>query len=92
MENKLDFLGKIEKVNVPPFLYTRILHKLQNGQQTVISPVKQWGLAFAFLMLVALNVSILAKNYTSGKYKNETENLAKSLGLNSNNNLYNDQN
>lgn len=92
MERKLDLLSKIEKVDAPPFLYTRILQKIENQKQIEVSIAKQWSLALAFLLLIILNISVLTSSTASKQNNKQTENLASGLGLVTDNNLYHEQN
>lgn len=90
MENKLDLLQKIKRVDVPPFLYTRVLENINSNNTLKVSLFAKWSLTIAFTILVLLNAGILMKNIEKQKKSIGIESLAKELGLNSYNNLYNE--
>lgn len=86
MEHPIDSLSKIQKVDAPPFLYTRILSRIQNKVKETV-PVK-WAVAAAacvvILILININVIQSANNTT------ETTNLSEMFSLQTNNSLYNE--
>ncbi len=85
MENELDILNRIQKVDAPPFLYTRILTRVQNKVKETV-PVK-WAVAAAacLLILITINISVIQ----SSKESNST-NLSEVFSLKTNNSLYNE--
>ncbi len=77
----IELLGRIERVEPPPFLYTRIMARVQDA------PVPaRWlvtaGLACA--VLVSLNIAVL--RHRAGEA--DITELAGGLGLNTSNQLY----
>jgi len=87
MKSKLDLLQQVQKVEAPPFLYTRILQRISNFQEAP-APV-QWRFAFitAGILLLVLNISILL----SSKQKTENNNIetvVSSMNLSTSNELY----
>lgn len=85
MENELGILNKIQKVDAPPFLYTRILNRVQNKMKETV-PVK-WAVAAAacLLILITINISVIQ----SSKESNNT-NLSEVFSLQTTNSLYNE--
>ncbi len=85
MENELDILNRIQKVDAPPFLYTRILNRVQNKVKETV-PVK-WAVAAAacLLILITINISVIQ----SSKESNST-NLSEVFSLQTSNSLYNE--
>jgi NADH:ubiquinone oxidoreductase subunit 6 (subunit J) len=85
MEKELDILNRIQKVDAPPFLYTRILTRVQNKVRETV-PVK-WAVAAAacLLILITINISVIQ----SSKQSNTT-NLSEVFSLKTNNSLYNE--
>jgi hypothetical protein len=84
----MDILNKIEKVDVPPFLQTRIEAKIQDLQMQKVP--KQWyviAITTCFL-LFAVNFLIIKSNKTSTN--NQESVLVEAYGLNTSNQLYND--
>lgn len=58
MEKKLDILGKIQKSEPSPFLYTRILAAIEKKQKQVV-PLK-WTVAAALCLIIVLFVNVRA--------------------------------
>lgn len=85
MENELDILNRIQKVDAPPFLYTRILTRVQNKVKETV-PVK-WAVAAAacLLILITINISVIQSSKESN-----TTNLSEVFSLKTNNSLYNE--
>jgi hypothetical protein len=85
MENQLDILNKIQKVDAPPFLYTRILNRIQNKVKETV-PVK-WAVATAagLIVLITININVIK----SGEESNTTD-LSEVFNLKTNNSLYNE--
>lgn len=84
MSTEIDsLLDQIEKVDVPPFLFTRI-------QQKVLEPIVQVPLksvvvvAVVFGLLVLANVAVVKSNYT----KSNRESWKEAYGLSTENQLY----
>lgn len=53
-KDKLERLKKVQKVEAPPFLWTRIQAQINKAATEQLSPIWQWagGLAFSFLLLL----------------------------------------
>lgn len=63
MEDKINLLGSIRKVDAPPFLFTRIQQKIEGLSEERFSPSAIWGLAATFALIVTLNVAVVLSNY-----------------------------
>lgn len=88
MEN-LDILKNIKQVDAPPFLYAKVLHKI-NNPESELAPTN-WKLIFsiAAILLIFLNTSILFSK--SNKVENnDISSIVSDLNITSNNNLYNE--
>jgi hypothetical protein len=86
MKHPFDSLSKIQKVDVPPFLYTRILNRIENKVKETI-PVKWAVVAAACLLLVImLNISVVQLD----KKGNTNTDLSEAFSLQTNNSLYNE--
>lgn len=85
MNHTVDILEKVQKVDAPPFLYTRILNRIQNKVQETV-PVK-WAVVAAagLLVLITINISVIR----SSKQKNTTD-LSEAFSLQTSNSLYNE--
>lgn len=88
IDNKLNMLGQIKKVDAPPFLITRINEQI-NSNSKIIAPVK-WNLVFAIttIFILTLNVSILFKSTTNEIKNTEIEEVFTTLNLSTTNELY----
>lgn len=85
MTHPVDILEKIQKVDTPPFLYTRILNRIQNKAKETV-PVK-WAVAAAacLLVLITINITVIQ----SGQ-KNNSADLSEIFSLQTSNSLYNE--
>lgn len=89
IDKKLELLKKIQKVDAPAFLLTRVLARVQSPER--MPAPASWRLAFiaASTVVLILNVSILFKSAGKQNEKN-IEEIAASLELSNTNDLYND--
>ena len=88
IDKKLDLLATINKVETPPFLFTRIKQKIH--QLSAPAPI-EWKFALAVFMMVILWINILILN----KMKvpdNKTEQVFSSMQLSPSNYIYGDEN
>lgn len=85
MEDPLKILEQVEKVDAPPFLFTRIQQKIAGAKYNRVSPKLAWAIGLGFILLIAVNGialnSISQNSSTAG-------NLAESLQLTSQHSLY----
>jgi hypothetical protein len=88
IDKKLDLLKKIQKVDAPPFMLTRIMERID-------SPITQqapatWRFAFvtAAIFVLALNVSIFFRS--SDKQNEGIAEVISSMELSTTNDLYNE--
>lgn len=88
MATKMDILKKVQRVETPPFLYTRILQQLHQLKEAP-APVK-WRYAFAAaaLLLLVLNIGILLSAKPQGRQHGNIENIVNSMHLSTSNELY----
>ncbi|MGB1040815.1 MAG: hypothetical protein ACPGVD_08085 [Flavobacteriales bacterium] len=56
MQDKLDILDKIQKVDAPEFLYTRIINSIENRTTQSLSKAWVWSAAACLSCVIALNV------------------------------------
>ena len=92
MKHPVDILSKIQKVDTPPFLYTRILSRIQNKVIETV-PVK-WAVAAtaSLVLLISFNLNVILtnkENNTSTVTNTET-NLSEAFSLQTSNSLYNE--
>lgn len=87
IDQQLDKLKQIRKVDSPPFLYTRIRAGIE-ALGAAPAPLK-WKLAFAgtAILLIALNAGML---FRPGQAANKIEQVANAMQLSGSNELYHD--
>ncbi|MFZ1256582.1 MAG: hypothetical protein WAR77_09515 [Saprospiraceae bacterium] len=81
----LDNLSKIQRVEVPPVLLSKILHKIEQTKKERIPKNISFAMSIIFILILVFNAVILI-NYHSNA--NTTESFATSINLISNNSLY----
>jgi hypothetical protein len=91
IDNKLDLLKNIKKVDAPPFLLTRVKQQIQN-LSNVEAPVKwKWAFAMTAVIIMMLNMTIfLNSSVTSEKETTGVENVINDMNLSTKNDLYNE--
>ena len=82
---KIESLGKIQKVEAPPYLFTRIQQKIEQLNAERMPKSTFLALNLSFLLLVIINVIVLKDNSLERK---ATENYIESIHLIDNNSLY----
>ncbi len=83
--NFLDPLQTVEKVEVSPFLFSRIERKIQVIRENTISKKMGWSLVTSVSLIVLFNVFIMTQSSWGQKERN---NLLKTLQIQNNNSLY----
>jgi hypothetical protein len=91
IDNKLDVLKGIKKVDAPPFLLTRVKQQIHN-LSSAEAPVKwKWAFALTSIIIMMLNVTIFLKsNVTLPKKTSGVENVINGMNLSTKNDLYNE--
>ena len=88
LNKKLDTLKQITEVDAPPFLYTRILQRIQNLQQ-LEAPVKwKWAFALTAMMILFVNIAILVRSAAPAIKNTGVENMVNAMDLSPSNDLY----
>lgn len=87
MQSELDKLNLIQKVEAPPFLYSRIMQRIE--KETNKPQVRNFTWAIGFSMIIILAFNIMAISFSS-KHTSGNKSLATELGLYPQNNLYNE--
>ena len=78
-------LDKIKKVEVPPFLFTRIQQKIENLSDTILTKKTSWALGLSFITIVVLNIGLIASSQINF---HTIKQYSQSINLTSNNTLY----
>jgi hypothetical protein len=81
----LDNLGKIKRVEAPPFLFARIQQRVEQLNKDRMPKSTFLVLNFSFLLLLIINVVVLKSNNLG---KKSTEKYLESIHLIDNNSLY----
>lgn len=86
MKHPLDIFEKVQKVDAPPFLYTRILTRIQNKAKETV-PVR-WAAAAAacLIILIVININVIR----SSNPQTNTADLSEVFSLQTSNSLYNE--
>lgn len=84
IDNELNKLGQIQKVDAPPFLFTRIQAKIYQQNQR-FEPKLVWKLSIAMVFILLINAAVITTNLKPKKQENS---LAKAMHLVPNNELY----
>lgn len=81
----IDDLDKIRKVDVPPFLFTRIQQTIENSRSLVVSKKIVLAMCLSFALVLFVNMSVLMMYDAQ---LDDTSSYARSMNLISNNSLY----
>jgi len=87
IDKKLDLLRKIQSVDEPPFLLTRIRQRIQSLELSPAPRSWKWALVLTGAAIVVLNLGIILKTANTAK-NSSIETIAISMNLSSGNNLY----
>jgi hypothetical protein len=87
MNNPIDLLEQIKKVDAPPFLLTRIKQKIENAQYAHFSKGLSWSLVISLCMMVLLNIAVMIK-YTNSTTSMQHSTIAAAMNLLPTNSLY----
>ena len=87
IDKKLEALKKIQEVDAPPFLFSRIMQQVQTMDKAPAPAQWKWAFAATAFIILALNMSIL---FRTGSAENKTgiEAVVKSMNLSDSNDLY----
>lgn len=85
MENELNILKAIQRVESPPLLHTRILNAIQKRQENIV-PVK-WVLASATLLIIVFTINVTIIHISK---KNNESDLTEIFSLKPQNTFYNE--
>ena len=87
IENILKKKKKIEQVETPPFLFTRIQQKISAKHSLNFSKKVVWAYGFAFLFILTVNIFVI---FTKINEKTNEVNIAQVMNLVPNNSIYNE--
>ncbi|MGZ3862328.1 MAG: hypothetical protein ACXVPN_03580 [Bacteroidia bacterium] len=67
IENTLNSLEGIERADIGPLFYDKVMNRIENGEAKVVSiaPRVLWQAAAGFAFLIALNIVVLLRNGNS---------------------------
>ena len=86
IEQKIELLQKIKRVDAPPFLFTRIEAKLSNNNNE-IPFIPKWAFVLSSSLILSLNVFVFTANKSES---NSIVQVGNSMKLTVSNNLYNE--
>lgn len=81
----LNDFNKIKKVEVPPFLFSRIQQKIKNISSDTLTKKTSWALGLSFIAIVCLNIGLIVISQNSSQ---SIEKYAQSINLTSPNTFY----
>lgn len=84
-EMDLDKLNRIQPVDAPPYLFTRIREKIRTVQSETVSKQLVWSLSFSFMLLIGLNVRAII---SSTQPEGVATSIVQEMNLSANNDLY----
>ena len=87
-QHPLEQLGKVKKMEAPPFLLTRINAKIAAQQVEALPPSWKWVSALAFGLMLLLNVVATRMNQQASGRQDSVEVLADGLQMSGTNQLY----
>lgn len=89
IDQKLDLLKKIQKVDAPPFMLTRIRQRL-DAPEPSLAPTT-WKVAFGtgLLLVAALNVSLFIFRSATAD-TTEIQNIVSTMDMSNHNDFYNE--
>jgi hypothetical protein len=91
IDNKLDLLKKIRKMDAPPFLFTRIKQQVNNLSSIEASIKWKWAFALGLLFILTCNLSVIFKSNIFIESKHASvKNLINDMNLSSKFDLYNE--
>lgn len=80
----LGILEKIQRVEAPPFLFTRIQQKIEQTKKEMMPKVVAFTISTAFVLILVINTIVLTNHSTPST----TKSLVQSMHLTTNNSLY----
>lgn len=87
IDNKLDKLKKISRVEVPPFLFTRIKQRIDSVNKAPVSVKWKFVFVTTAVFILTLNIGLLLKSLNSTKIQ-RLEQVVSSMQLSSVNDFY----
>ncbi len=75
MEPDFEILSAIKKVEVQPFLYTRIQQKIEERKRSTLKPIVGWAFATAIAVIFTIDFFVI-QNYKSENKSNITETMS----------------
>lgn len=84
---EIESLSQIKKVEVSPFLFTRIQQRINEATSNKFSGKVSLSLTFALVAIVILNIVVL-QNYSMPQ--NSESNFVQNMNIITNNSIYNE--
>jgi len=84
-KHSLELLEQIQKVEAPPFLFTRIQQRILNASLSEFSPRLTWTISLSFLLVLIINFAVMTQRV---KQTNTNPDLVETFQLMQNNSLY----
>ncbi|MBK0382334.1 hypothetical protein I5M32_05110 [Pedobacter sp. SD-b] len=90
IEERLNKLSNINKVDSPPFMFTRIQQKINEVLPQEAPLYFKWSFVLTAVIILALNIVAIKNQKANGN--SSLEKVATEMQLKNNNDFYNEQN
>jgi len=81
----IDYLNKIQKVDAPPYLFTRIQQKIKDSQSVVLPKKIVWAIGLLCSVILCVNISVVLY---AAESINTTVTMSQIIELMPNNSFY----
>lgn len=85
MNDPLHILDTVQKVDAPPYMYARILRRIEQRSSDYVSATVAWSVGFAFALLLVVNIAVVLNQKEPTQHHHQ---LAEEFHLQTNNSLY----
>lgn len=87
-KNELEALKKINRVEAPPFLFTRIEAKIEAVEAQTVSINWVVGASLAFSLLLAVNILLIQNKFSGSSEQTQFQTYIEDMNLDATNESY----
>lgn len=87
-KNELEVLKKINRVEAPPFLFTRIEAKIEAVEAQTVSINWVVGASLAFSLLLAVNILLIQNKFSGSSEQTQFQTYIEDMNLDATNESY----
>lgn len=88
IDQKLDTLKNIKKVDAPHFLYTRVQQQIHSLEPGTTTARWKWAFVTSLIIILILNIAVVFKSIITQKKQDNIDVVLTSLHLSNSNQLY----